>query len=431
VTDDHMPSHEDRDAESASHPEDVGGFRRPAVPERPALPKPERLNRNILTVAAVVLGLLVIAAVVFMPADRATGGGAAGGPSAPTQTPSFLDQPVPPSAAAGGAPLPRDTVASSAPSRVTPSPYDVGWTGGADAASTVPVAPSGRARAADPAEDARADAFRAALEAPLVAPASVSPGPDAAAAADRPVDGRGYPNVEPPGVGAPSPAVWGRHQAFMAEAAGRPSSAIRTSVEQAPGPYALQAGTLIPAVLVTEINSDLPGGVLAQVARDVYDSRTQRTLLVPKGSRLLGTYEHQLASGQNRLLVAWTRVIFPDGRSISLPGLETKDRAGAGGVADRVDRHTTQVFGTAALLSLVGAAVQLSQPNGGYGPLGAYPSPGQVAAGAVGQQLAQVATQMLQRNLDVQPTIRIRQGVPFNVFVAADLTFAAPYREVR
>ena len=84
------------------------------------------------------------------------------------------------------------------------------------------------------------------------------------------------------------------------------------------------------------------------------------------------------------------------------------------------------MFGTAALLSLIGAGVQLSQPHGGYGPWGA-PSAGQAAAGAVGQQLAGVATQLLQRDLDVQPTIRIRQGAPFNVFLNADLTFPGPY----
>jgi type IV secretion system protein VirB10 len=180
-------------------------------------------------------------------------------------------------------------------------------------------------------------------------------------------------------------------------------------------------------VLITEINSDLPGQVLAQVSRDVYDSRSLTTLLVPKGSKLLGKYADQVGVGQNRLLVAWSRVILPDGRSIVLPGLETKDRTGAGGLHDQVDRHGGQVFGTAALLSLIGAGTQLSQPNGGYGALGSYPTAGQVAAGAVGQQLADVATQMLRRDLNVQPTIRIRQGMPFNVFIATDLVFSEPY----
>lgn len=215
----------------------------------------------------------------------------------------------------------------------------------------------------------------------------------------------------------------------MAAAARATPTALRTSVEPAPGPYAVQAGTMLPAVLVTAIDSDLPGDVLAQVARDVYDSRTQQALLVPRGSKLVGRYDNQVAVGQNRLLIAWTRVIFPDGRSVSLPGLETKDAAGAGGLAGRVDRHRRQVFGSAALLSLIGAATQLAQPNGGYGPLGAYPSPGQVAAGAVVQELAQVTTELLRRDVNVQPTIRIAAGAPFQVFLNGDLTFAEPYTQ--
>jgi type IV secretion system protein VirB10 len=202
---------------------------------------------------------------------------------------------------------------------------------------------------------------------------------------------------------------------------------MRTSVEPAPGPYAIQAGTLIPAVLLTGIDSDLPGDVLAQVARDVYDSRSMQRTLIPKGSKLIGKYEDQVGIGQNRLLIAWTRIVFPDGRSVALHGLETKDRAGAGGLRDQVDRHTGRVFGTATLLSLIGAGLQLSQPRGAATPFGAYPSPQQVAAAAIGQELAQVATQMLRRDLEIRPTIRIRQGMPFNVFFNADLTFDEPY----
>jgi type IV secretion system protein VirB10 len=202
---------------------------------------------------------------------------------------------------------------------------------------------------------------------------------------------------------------------------------VHAAVEPAPGPCAIQAGTVIPAVLVTAIDSDLPGDVLAQVARDVYDSRTQQTLLIPRGSRLIGHYDTRVGAGQDRLLVSWTRVLLPDGRSVTLPGLETKDRAGAGGLHDRVDRHTGRTLGTAALLSLIGAGVQLSQPRGGYGPLGVYPSPGQVAAGTVGQEFADVATQMLRQNIGLPSTVRIRQGMPFNVFLTTDLAFETPY----
>jgi type IV secretory pathway VirB10-like protein len=206
----------------------------------------------------------------------------------------------------------------------------------------------------------------------------------------------------------------------------RPTT-IRTSIEPAPGPLAIQAGTLIPAVLLTGIDSDLPGDVLAHVARDVYDSRSMRSVLIPKGSKLLGKYEDQVGLGQDRLLIAWTRIVFPDGRSVALPGLETKDRTGAGGLHDRVDRHMGRAFGTASLLSLIGAGLQLSQAQGATSPFGSYASPQQVAAASVGQELAQVATQMLRRDLEVRPTIRIRQGMPFNVFFNVDLAFEESY----
>jgi type IV secretory pathway VirB10-like protein len=269
-------------------------------------------------------------------------------------------------------------------------------------------------------------AFRAAVAAPL------RPRPDGGEAlgaqedADPALAAAAGPS---PSAGASSGAErrWGRQQRFMQDLGAGAASATRATLEPSPGPYALQAGTMIPAVLLTEVNSDLPGDVLAQVAHDVYDSRDQQALLIPKGARLIGTYDSDVSSNQRRLFVAWTRIILPDGRSLALPSLETKDRSGAGGVADRVEQHRRRTFGTAALLSLVGAGAQLAQPNGGYGAVGSYPSAGQVAAGAAGQQLAQVATEMLRKQMDVQPTIRIRQGMPFQVFLRTDFMFGGPY----
>ena len=420
----------------------------PPAPLRPPLPRPERLNRSALTVAAVVMGTLVLAAVVFVQPTHSGGGDAherTRPPAQPAQG-TFLDQapplpPAPMTESRGVVPLGDTALRSSSipanPARETaagvtmdsPNPYTTAYlASGAAGPRTA---------------NARADGYRAALEAPLTSASArpvVAAGDDASSrsnsvasaygeiASSTATDATSNAAVRSPDAveASPGTAPAGREQ-LAATTSPQVMTAFRTSVKPAPGPYAIQAGTVIPAVLVTEINSDLPGQVLAQVAHDVYDSRSLRALLIPKGSRLLGTYADQVGVGQNRLLVAWSRVILPDGRSISLPGLETKDRTGAGGLHDQVDRHGGQVFGTAALLSLIGAGVQLSQPNGGYGALGSYPTAGQVAAGAVGQQLADVATQMLRRDLNVQPTIRIRQGMPFNVFLATDLVFAEPY----
>lgn len=432
------------DADQGSLP--FGG---PPAPARAPLPRPERLNRNALTVAAVVMGTLVLAAVVFVQPTRPSGDphARAGQAAQPAQS-TFLDQPpINPSSSMsnGGSSAQFGDTALHAPSAGPSSSQ--GATSGMAPISPEPYANpyvATSTAAANPAIDSRVDAYHAALTAPVVSTAQPLPVIQAnggsldatsRAGADGELGQRDVSGTAPSGAGMNAgEASYGldatlpqARETVPSTASNGSPTAFRTSVQAAPGPYAIQAGTVIPAVLVTGINSDLPGQVLAQVSRDVYDSRSLRALLIPKGAKLLGKYTDQVGIGQNRLLVAWSRVLLPDGRSITLPGLETKDRTGAGGLHDQVDRHGRQAFGTAALLSLIGAGVQLSQPNGGYGALGSYPTPGQVAAGAVGQQLADVATQMLRRDLNVQPTIRIRQGMPFNVFIATDLVFAEPY----
>ena len=196
-------------------------------------------------------------------------------------------------------------------------------------------------------------------------------------------------------------------------------------LEAAGSPYTIRAGTVIPGILLTAITSDLPGECLGQVSRDVYDSKTQRILLLPKGSKLICRYDDQVAAGQGRLLVAWTRLLFPDGRSMTLPGLALKDAQGQTGAVGNVDNHMARVFGNALLLSAIGAGAQLSQPR--QTSIFAAPTAGQVAAGAAGQELSNVAVEILRRGMDQAPTITIPQGASFNVFLNGDLLFDGPY----
>ena len=425
------------------------------VPERGVMPKPERLNRNALTIAAVVMGVLVLAAVVLVPTPRPDGKSGARAVAPPTQEPTFLDQPTHTGVGIRGSGPIDDRAAAQARAaldsaavadRVAGQWGNAGFgrtgsrVGAAPNAGGVPSydAPQGYVVPTTPSPasgigDLRAAAYQAAvMAAPTVRARGAESQSDIALTADNGVGEGGTlrATAATATTSANPQANRDRYRQFFADVQRPMPYAMRTEVQLAPGPYTVQAGAVIPAVLLTEVNSDLPGDVLAQVSRDVYDSQTQQTLLLPKGAKLLGRYHDQIGAGQNRLLLAWTRVLFPDGRSITLPGLPTTDQAGAGGVADHVDRHAGRMFGTAALPSLIGAGVQLSQPNGGYGPWGS-PSPGQAAAGAVGQQLAGVASQLLQRDLDVQPTIRIRQGMPFNVFLTADLTFPGAYSSQR
>ncbi len=184
---------------------------------------------------------------------------------------------------------------------------------------------------------------------------------------------------------------------------------------------------MLPAALVTAVDSDIAGPLVAQVTQDVFD-REQRQVAIPRGSRLLGSYDSQVALGESRLLVAWSRVIFPDGSGLSFAGLPALTRSGEAGLAGSVDNHLARVFGSAVLLSIVSAGAQLSQPQESAA-FGAAASTRQVAAAAVGQELSSVAIEMLRRQLQVPPTIRIAAGTRFYVFLRGDLRFAEAGQE--
>jgi type IV secretory pathway VirB10-like protein len=190
-------------------------------------------------------------------------------------------------------------------------------------------------------------------------------------------------------------------------------------------PFELKTGTVIPGVLIGSMNSDLPGEIIAQVSRNVYDTATGNHLLIPQGTRLFGHYDSNVTFGQGRLMVSWDRLIFPNAYTLDLEGMSGHDEGGSAGYADRVNQHYLQIFGAALLTSLLSAGYQLSQPQ--QSSLLATQSNGQIAAGAVGQQLATVGTQIAQRNLQVQPTIEIRKGYRMNVMVNKDIVFAGDY----
>lgn len=194
--------------------------------------------------------------------------------------------------------------------------------------------------------------------------------------------------------------------------------------------YEIKTGSIIPALLITQINSDLPGDIVAQVSQNVFDSVSGRYLLVPQGTKLFGSYDSGVAFGQDRLLVVWSRLIYPNGTTIDLGGMAAVDKAGMAGLADQVNHHYIRTFGAALLTSLFTAGLQLSQPQPAAGDNRALTSQ-QVAAGAVGQQMGQLGMEIAKRNLRIQPTIEVRRGHPFSVMVSKDLVFPAPYAEAR
>ncbi len=188
--------------------------------------------------------------------------------------------------------------------------------------------------------------------------------------------------------------------------------------------YELKAGTIVPAILMTGIQSDLPGTIIAKVRENLYDTVSGNYLLIPQGTTIIGTYDSQVAFGQSRVLIAWSRLIFPNGTSFDLLGMPGADLEGRSGLYDQVDNHYLRMFGSSMMLSIFGAAGQLSQPRSNGQDLTTQ----QILYGAVGVQMSETAAQLMEKNLNIQPTLNIRQGAKFNVLLTRDLVLPNPYR---
>lgn len=191
-------------------------------------------------------------------------------------------------------------------------------------------------------------------------------------------------------------------------------------------PFVLQTGSIIPAVAVTAMDSDLPGSVTAQVSQNVYDSPNGRFLLIPQGSRLYGEYVSKPEYGQSRIFVAWERILFPDGSTFDLGAMAGADEQGQSGFHDQTDNHYLRTFGSALVMSVVTGGIGLTQggqSRGGYGA----PDFGSEMSQALGQNLGSVVSELTRKNLSIPPSIRVRPGYRFAVAVSKDLTFRSPY----
>jgi type IV secretion system protein VirB10 len=184
--------------------------------------------------------------------------------------------------------------------------------------------------------------------------------------------------------------------------------------------YQLMAGTVIAASLVTGLNSDLPGFVIAQVTEHVYDTISGRFLLIPQGSRLIGKYDNIVAFSQERALVVWQRIILPDGSSIVIDNLPATDTGGYAGLADQVDLHTWKLLKGVALATVMGVGSELAFGSSDNDLIKALQQSTQSTTNRAGQRL-------VERNLNVQPTITVRPGWPLRVIVHKDLVMR-PYR---
>ena len=200
--------------------------------------------------------------------------------------------------------------------------------------------------------------------------------------------------------------------------------------------YEVKTGAVIPGIMVTGINSDLPGSIIAQVSQNVFDSATGNYLLLPQGAKLFGTYDSRVIYGQERVLVAWNRVVFPDGSAITLGAMPGADMAGNAGYTDEVNNHYFRIFGSALLMSMITGGMSYSMdalnPSGNSGQYGnSTPTLQSEMGSALAAQLGQATMQLLQKNLNIKPTLEIRPGYQFNVIVTKDLVFQQPYRQQR
>lgn len=189
--------------------------------------------------------------------------------------------------------------------------------------------------------------------------------------------------------------------------------------------FELKRGSVIPATMITGINSDLPGRITAQVSQSVYDSATGHYLLIPQGTKLLGRYDSKVSFGQSRVLVVWTDIIFPNGSTLQIGGMAGTDSEGYGGFADKVDNHYLRTFGSAVLVALIGTGIDMAVPQSST--LATQDTASDAARRNFAETFGRVAEQTISKNLNVQPTIRIRPGYRFNVLVDQDMVFPGNY----
>lgn len=227
------------------------------------------------------------------------------------------------------------------------------------------------------------------------------------------------------------PAADKDKEAFF-DRAGKDTSWISPYSRMVGQPFELKTGAVIPGVMVTGINSDLPGNIIAQVSQNVFDSATGNHLLLPQGAKLFGVYDSRVIYGQERVLVAWNRVVFPDGSAITLGAMPGSDMAGNAGYTDEVNNHYFRIFGSAVLMSLMSGGMAYTMDSlDNSNSESDKPTLQNEMGSALAAQLGQATLQLLQKNLNIKPTLEIRPGYQFNVIVTKDLVFQKPYKPQR
>jgi type IV secretion system protein VirB10 len=364
---------------------------------RPDPPRVMRLSRRVLIGLGVAAGLGIGAALIIALQGR-------GVREAARELYSTDRNPQ----ADGLAALPRDY--AGIPQLGPPLPGDLGRPILRAQERSQPVASPAVPAAPDPAEQRRLQEIEAARTSRVFVQIearerSGTPTPAAQRAGD---------TASAPPLG---PDATDRRLAFLGAGADRRT--VSPDRLQAPAsPFVIQAGSVIPAALLTGLRSDLPGQITAQVTAPVFDSPTGRHLLIPQGARLIGAYDSRVSFGQRRILLVWTRLILPDGRSIVLERLPGADEAGFAGLEDGVNHHWGRLFLAAGLATLLNLGLELGQEDEGD-IARAIRESGQDTVGRAGEEI-------VRRQLSVPPTLTVRPGFPVRVIVNRDLVLE-PY----
>ena len=280
----------------------------------------------------------------------------------------------------------------------------------ASPANDTPVKPNGEAAAAVQRQRQQRDSARSSK---LFAASGETTRLASAAEPPSPLPTPLPSSLDVPGFAAPADPQ-DRKAAFVATEGHTPT--VNSGRLQPPaGHYVVLAGSTIAAALITGLSSDLPGEVVAQVTEDVFDSTTGRTVLIPQGTRLLGSYDAHVTYGQSRALVVWTRLILPDGRSLDLDRLIGTDAAGQSGFADHVNHHLGKLLEAGLISTLFGVGASVATGGGNNNDI-AF-----AIRDSAGQSVQRAGDKLVEHQLDVQPTITIRPGARVRVLVSRDL----------
>jgi type IV secretion system protein VirB10 len=371
-----------------------------------------RLSRKVLTGLASVAAITVAGALIWAlyQGNKKSGGGPELYNTENKTTPDGLSSL--PRDYAGIAPPP---AGSGIPPLGPPLPGDIGRPGpGAQGPSPGAVDPEHEriAQEAEAARTSRLFATTSTREQPAAA-APVAPSADQKTAT--PAGQPDVPPIDPESL----LNMQDRKTAFLNGPVDR-KSVSPDRLENPASRYVVQAGAVIAAALITGIRSDLPGQVTAQVTESVYDSPSGSVLLIPQGAKLVGAYDSQISFGQDRVLLVWTRLIMPNGRSIVLERQPGADTQGFTGLEDEVDQHWGRLAMAAALSTVLGVGAELGATNNDSAVVTA------LRRGTT-DSLNQTGQQVVRRNLNIQPTITIRPGFPVRVIVNRDLALA-PYQ---